>query len=63
MKDNTEMNLPVPGADSRAPMENSHRAATLKAKNDPWSANRRVRLPHKPGAPLGSGGGSDGSSS
>ncbi|MCL9845239.1 hypothetical protein [Ralstonia solanacearum] len=65
MKENTEINLsaPVPGAGSRAPMENSHRTATLKAKSDPWSASRRVRLPHKPGAPLGSGGSSDGSSS
>ncbi|QKL60169.1 hypothetical protein KME70_05980 [Ralstonia solanacearum] len=63
MKENTKINLSVPGTGSRAPMENSHRAATLKAKSDPWSASRRVRLPHKPGVPLGSGGSSDGSSS
>ena len=25
-----------------------------------WSAVQRVRLPHKPGLPLGSGGGGDG---
>ena len=45
-----------------APMENSHHATTIKAKGDPWSVVRHVRLPHKPGAPLNSGGGSDGGS-
>ncbi|MGN8064575.1 hypothetical protein ACTJK4_23205 [Ralstonia sp. 22111] len=60
MKENTKTDLSLADADSRAPMKNSHRAVTLKAKSDPWSANRRIRLPHKPGVPLGSGGSSDG---
>lgn len=40
-------------------IERSTRTTTIKAKSDPWSVSRRVRLPHKPGVPLGSGGGSD----
>lgn len=63
MKENSEIDLSVVGAGSpRAPTENTHQATTLKAKGDPWSAIRRVRLPHKPGVPLGSGGASDGGS-
>ncbi|MET3448200.1 hypothetical protein [Ralstonia sp. 1138] len=62
MKETNKIDFSVQGAGFKStPMENEQRT-TIKAKSDPWSVVRRVRLPHKPGAPLGSGGGSDGSS-
>lgn len=61
MKEANKVEQSIVGAGLKsAPMDNIHQATKVKAKGDPWSVVRSVRLPHKPGAPLSSGGGSDG---